>query len=83
MVVFGQKWLYCGKRGCIRAKLFYSGKVVVFGQKWLHSGKVVEFGQSFGTLAKDVVIEQKWMSSSKSGSIRVKVVVFGEKLFLF
>ena len=38
MVVFGQKWLYSGKSGCIRAK------VVVYGQggynqaKWLYSG---------------------------------------------
>ena len=34
MVVLGQKLLYLGKRGCIRAK------VVVIGQKWLFSGKV-------------------------------------------
>ena len=29
MAVFGQKFLYSGKSGCIRAK------VVAFGQKWL------------------------------------------------
>ena len=39
-VVFGQKWLYSGKSGCIPAK------VVVIGQKWLYSGKEVVFGQS-------------------------------------
>ena len=33
VLVFGQKWLYSGKGGCIRAK------VVVFGQRWLYSGK--------------------------------------------
>ena len=38
MVVFGQKGLYSGKVGCIRAK------VVVFGQNWLSSGNVVVFG---------------------------------------
>ena len=37
--VIGQKGLYSGKSGCIRAN------VVVFGQKWLHSDKVVAFGQ--------------------------------------
>ena len=60
MVLFGQKWLYSEKSGCIRAKLVVfvqSGciwaKVVVFGQKWLYwkkSGcsraKLVIFGQS-------------------------------------
>ena len=60
VVVFGEKWLYSGKIGWLRAK------VVVFGQKWLcsgksgciraklppyrskwlHSGNVVVFGQS-------------------------------------
>ena len=51
MVVFGQKWLYSGKRGCfranrlfsvkssfIRAKFLYSGEMVPLGQKWLYSG---------------------------------------------
>ena len=51
MTVFGRKWLYSGKSGCIRAKVdvfVKSGciraKVVVFGQKWLYSGKEVVFG---------------------------------------
>ena len=35
MNLFGQKWLYSGKRGSIRAE------VVIFGQKWLYLGKVV------------------------------------------
>ena len=46
MVVFGQKWLYSGRSGCIPAKWLYLGKsgcyrstVVVFGIK------VVVFGQ--------------------------------------
>ena len=51
MVVFGQKWLYSSKSGCIRAKVVVLGqssnlaivvvfgKVVLFGQKWLYSGK--------------------------------------------
>ena len=33
VVVFGQRWLYSGKRDCIRATLFSSGKMVVIGQK--------------------------------------------------
>ena len=40
IVVFGQKWLYSGKGGCIRAK------VVVFGKKRLYSGNFVLFGQN-------------------------------------
>ena len=46
VVVFGQKWLYWGKGGCIRAKVvafrqkgLYSRKVVLFGPKWLYSRK--------------------------------------------
>ena len=39
VVVFGPKWLYSGKSGCIRANWLYSGKVVVFRQKWLYSCK--------------------------------------------
>ena len=42
MVVFGQKLLYSGKSGCLRARVvrfvesgFIPAKVVVFGQKWL------------------------------------------------
>ena len=31
VVVFGQKRLYLGKCGCLRARRLYSGKVVVFG----------------------------------------------------
>ena len=56
MDVFGQKWIYSGKRGCSRAKVIVflqSGcirqssctrvKVVVIEQKWLYSGKIVVF----------------------------------------
>ena len=57
MVVFGQKCLYSGKSGCIRAKWLYLSKssciwskVVVLRQKLLYSGKVV-------------VLEQKWLYS--------------------
>ena len=46
VVVFGQKWLYSGKSGCIRVKVVVFGqrpciraKVVVVEQKWLYSGK--------------------------------------------
>ena len=39
MNLFGQKWLYSGKSGSIRAE------VVIFGQKSLYLGKVVVFEQ--------------------------------------
>ena len=71
MVVFGQKLLYSGKIGCIRAMWFYLGKVVVFGQKYLHSGK-------------SGYILQKWLYSDNlvvfgpPCCIRAKVDVFGQ-----
>ena len=52
MVVFGHKWLYSDKNGCIPLKWLYLGKsncirekVVVFGQNWLYSGKLVYSGK--------------------------------------
>ena len=39
LVVFGEKWLYSGKSGCIGAE------VILFGQKWMYSENVVELGQ--------------------------------------
>ena len=42
--------------------------MVVFGQKWLHSGKVV-------------LLEKKLLYLVKSGCIREKVLVFGERVF--
>ena len=48
MVVFGQKWLYSGKSGCVRVKVVVVGQsgcirpeVLVFGQKRLYSVNVV------------------------------------------
>ena len=40
MNLFGQKWLYSGKKDSMRAE------VVLFGQKWLYLGKVVVVGQN-------------------------------------
>ena len=82
MVLFGQKWLYSEKSGCIRAKQVvfvqsgcYWEKVVVFGQKWLYwkkSGsiraKLVVFGQSGLLRINDC--------------FRAKVVVFRQR-FIF
>ena len=66
MVLFGKKWLYSDKSGCIWKGCCIRAKVAVVGQEWLFSGKRVFFGQ-------------KWFYSGKSGSIRAKVVVFGQK----
>ena len=54
MILFGQKCLYSGKSGCIRAN-------------WLYSGKVVEFGYRGGIWAKVVVFGQIRMYSGKKG----------------
>ena len=56
MVVFGQKWLYSGKSGCIRLK------VVLFRHKWLYSSKVVVFW-------KVVIFGQTLLYSFKIGCI--------------
>ena len=45
VAVFGHKWLYSGKRGCIRESGCMRAKVVEFGQKWLKSDKVVVLGK--------------------------------------
>ena len=65
-----------GKRGSIRAKLFFWEKVVVmgiksvvFGHKWMYSGKVIVFGQNRLYWGEVVAFGQ-------SGCIRSKVVVF-------
>ena len=55
MVLFGQKWLYSGHIGCIRAK------IVVIGLKLLYSGKEVVFGQDGCFKAKVFVFGKKWM----------------------
>ena len=66
VVVFGQKWLYSGEKGSIRAKnCCYRAKVVVFGRSGCIRAKVVVFGQ-------------KLFYTGRSGSIRVKVVDFGQ-----
>ena len=64
MVVFG-------KRGCIRAKWLYSGKVVVFGQSGCTRETAVVFEQSG-------CIRVKWLYSVKSWCVRAKLVVLGQ-----
>ena len=70
MVVFGQKWLYSGKDGCIRANWLYSGIMVVYVQGGCIWAKLFVFGK-------------KCLYLGKSGCYRVKVVVFGIKKVVF
>ena len=76
---FWDKWLYLRESGCFgkmfefEQKFLYSGSIVVFGQKWLNSGKS-------GYLLQSGCILVKWFYSRKSGCLRAKVVVFGQKL---
>ena len=60
MVVFGKKWLYLGKNGCIRVKWLYSSKSDgirtkkdAFGQSGCSRAKVVLFRQKL--LYSDIV----------------------------
>ena len=75
MVVYGQKWIYSGKSGFIRAK------VVIFEHGGCMWAKLNEFGQSGCIRAKVVVFGQKWLYSGRSGCIRGKVVVIARKWF--
>ena len=77
MVLFGQKLLYSGKSGYIRAKTVLFGKMVVIEKsgsiqaRWLHSCKVVIFGQKWLYSGKVIALGQygcirgKWLYSSK------------------
>ena len=78
MVLIGQKWLYLGKKGSIRAKVVVFEKVVVSVHKWLFSGQIVVFAQQRLYSSKVVEFGQKWMYSGRSGCIREKVVLFGQ-----
>ena len=71
-VVFGQKWLNSGKRGYIRAKVVFLGKVVVFGKKCCIRAKLLD-------LSKSGCIRVKLFYSGKSGSIWAKWVVLRQE----
>ena len=85
VVLFGQKWLCSvkggctrAKKGCIRAPLFYLGKVVVIRQKLLFSGNLVVVGQ-FGCIRTESFFRAKVVVLEQNGSNRPKIVVFGQK----
>ena len=93
VVLLGQKWLYSGKSGGIRAKvvvvlqsgcilekLLYSGKSSFIWQSVCILAKVVVILQSGCIGAKFVVFRQKWLYWGKSSCYRAKVVVFGQKM---
>ena len=83
MIVFGQKWLYSGKSGCLRRKVVGFWKSGSNREKWLYSAKVVVFGQSGCNWAKClhsgkvVLFGQKLLYLGKS--VSGKVVVIGQK----
>ena len=70
MFLIGQKWLYLGKKGSIRAKVVVFEKVVVRVHKWFFRAKKVVFAQKRLYSSKVVVFGQKWLYSGESGSIR-------------
>ena len=85
MAVFGQRWLYSVKIGCIQANSSCIwAKVVYSGKNGLIRAKFVVFGQNDCVRAKYfysekvVVFGLKWIYSGKSGCIRAKVVLFGQ-----
>ena len=85
MVVFGHKWLYSDKSGCILVKVVVIGQGSRIRAKLLYWGKTgciryLQFGKNCirqcGCIrAKEVVFEQ-------SGCIRTKVIVFGKSGFI-
>ena len=66
MVLFGQKWFYLGKSGCIRAKVVVFRNSGCFRAKWLKPDKNVLYS------GKVVVIGEKWLYSGKSDCIGAK-----------
>ena len=44
MVVFGQKWLYSGKRDCFRVNRLFSVKSAFIRAKFLYLGEMVPLG---------------------------------------
>ena len=87
VIGIGQKRLYSCKRDCFRVKVdvfgqlcLYWAKWLFFRKKWLSSGKVVLFGQMWLYSDKCRSIRGKWLYSGRSGCIRAKVVLFGNKV---
>ena len=80
--MFGQKWLYSGKKCSIPENGSIWTKVVVIGEKWLYSGKDGCIRANWLYSDKMVVFGQSgcnrvnWLYSKKSGSIRAKVVIY-------
>ena len=83
-LLIGQKLLYSGKSGCIRAKVdVYSEQNLLHsGKSGLYWGKFVAFGPKVVvTRAKVVVFGQNWLYLDKICCIRAKWLCFGQKLF--
>ena len=78
VVLYGQKWFYSGKSDCIRAKLFYSGKVIHFFHICCNLVDVVVFGQSGFILTKGLYSGKRSCYQTKEVVLN-KVVVFGQK----
>ena len=76
MVVFGQKWLYSDKSGCIRAK------VALFRQMWLYLGKSgcnrvkLLYSDNKVVFGKNGFLWARWLYSGKIVCTRAKVVLF-------
>ena len=86
VVLFGQNLFNSGKSGCFRAKVVVfpqrwlnSGNVVVFGKNILYSGKVGVFGQGRCNREKWMCLGKSGYNMGKSGILRAKEFVFGQK----
>ena len=72
VVVFGQKWLYSGKSGCISTMwLCFSVKSPYIRARTLYSGKSGCNRANVAVFRKVILFGQKWLYS-------VNVVVFGQ-----
>ena len=72
VTVFGKKWLYSGKGGCVWKKWWYSWKVVIFGQELFYSAKDDLYLQKRSNL-------EKCLYSGKVFFIWAIAVFFGQK----
>ena len=79
VVVFGQKWLYSGKGGCIRAKEILFGQRCSIRVKCCIRAKVVVFGQ-IGCNWAIWLYSDRVVFFAKKLLYLSKMVIFGQKL---
>ena len=70
--VFGKKWLYLGKSGCIREKMVFFGKKLLYsGNSGCIRSKLLNLGK-IGCIWSWWLYSEKSLDSDKCGCIQAK-----------